>query len=180
VGQEFFQRVFSGVGIDIGCGKDILTLGGLFPGITRCDPFDKDHGDAGVMSGCVGEYDFVYSSNCLEHLFDPVGALLVWWGLVKRGGYLVVLLPDEDLYEQGVFPSRWNSDHKWTFTIFKNSSWCKKSINVWDLVGSLRDGRLLRLDVVDTDYNHDLRGVDQTLVDGLNAEAFIEFVVQKI
>src|SRR5260221_7032838 len=38
------------------------------------------------------------------------------------------------LYEQGVFPSRFNGDHKSTFTISKASSWSPVSVNVLDLV----------------------------------------------
>jgi len=40
-------------------------------------------------------------------------------------------VPDEDLYEQGVFPSTF----KWTFTIGKAQSWCPKSINLIELLG---------------------------------------------
>jgi hypothetical protein len=31
-------------------------------------------------------------------------------------------VPDEDLYEQGVFPSTFNADHKWTFTVYMHIS----------------------------------------------------------
>ena len=43
-------------------------------------------------------------------------------------------VPDEDLYEQGTFPSSFNRDHKWTFTIFQEISWSSRSINILDLV----------------------------------------------
>ena len=51
---------------------------------------------------------------------DPRSAIAQWWGLVKPGGVLFVIVPDEDLYEQGFWPSRFNCDHKWTFTIAKH------------------------------------------------------------
>ena len=49
----------------------------------------------------------------------------------------MVIVPDEDLYEQGVFPSTFNADHKWTFTISKSESWIDKSINLFDLLPKL-------------------------------------------
>ena len=39
-------------------------------------------------------------------------------------------VPDEDLYEQGQFPSTYNVDHKWTFTILKTTSWSPCSLNL--------------------------------------------------
>ena len=68
---------------------------------------------------------------------NPYDAIHEWWKIVKEGGYLYVVVPDEDLYEQGVFPSRWNADHKFTFTIYKNESWSNNSINVLDIIKSI-------------------------------------------
>ena len=51
---------------------------------------------------------------------DPRSAIIDWYQLVKPGGYLIILVPDKDLYEQGAWPSMFNSEHKWTFTIKKN------------------------------------------------------------
>ena len=50
------------------------------------------------------------------------------------GGHLLCIAPDEDLYEQGVFPSTFNWDHKHTFTIYKKSSFTPKSINVTEML----------------------------------------------
>jgi hypothetical protein len=83
---------------------------------------------------------------------------LDWWKLVKPGGYLFILVPDEDLYEQGVFPSRFNDDHKATFTIAKSNSWSHKSINVLDLANSLPGGQLISLQLQDHEYDRRLMG----------------------
>jgi hypothetical protein len=32
-------------------------------------------------------------------------AISQWWSLVKVCGYLILVVPDEDLYKQGVWPS---------------------------------------------------------------------------
>ena len=139
----------TGCGIDIGCGPDPVT-----PGARR---FDLEHGDANVVSQFVKEqFDFVYSSHCLEHMYDPRMTILDWWKLVKPGGYLFVVVPDEDLYEQGVFPSRFNDDHKATFTIAKSKSWSPKSINVLELANSLPGGQLVSLQLQDHGYDRRL------------------------
>lgn len=138
-----------GKGIDIGCGPDPVT-----PDARR---FDVEHGDANVISKYVDEqFDFVYSSHCLEHMRDPKAAILEWWKLVRPGGYLFVAVPDEDLYEQGVFPSRFNPDHKATFTISKASSWSPVSHNVYDLARSLPGGEIVSLQLQDRGYDRRL------------------------
>jgi len=143
------KQAIQGSGIDIGCGPDPVT-----PGARR---FDLEHGDANVVSQHVKEqFDFVYSSHCLEHMHDPRMTILDWWKLVKPGGHLFVVVPDEDLYEQGVFPSRFNDDHKATFTISKARSWSPKSINVLDLANSLPDGQLVSLQLQDAGYDRSL------------------------
>jgi len=118
--------LMTGRGIDIGCGPDPVL-----PGVQR---FDKEHGDANrVRSFVEGEYDFVFSSHTLEHMVDPRSAIREWWSLVKPGGHLIVVVPDEDLYEQGAFPSLFNRDHKHTFTLSKHRSWSPRSVNLFEL-----------------------------------------------
>jgi SAM-dependent methyltransferase len=143
------RQATQGSGIDIGCGPDPVT-----PDARR---FDLEHGDANVVSQYVKEqFDFVYSSHCLEHMHDPRKTILDWWKLVKPGGHLFVVVPDEDLYEQGVFPSRFNDDHKATFTLAKSQSWSPKSINVLDLAHSLPGGQLASLQLQDCGYDRRL------------------------
>lgn len=137
--------ILSGEGIDIGCGDSPVT------GAAR--RFDINDGDANHITEYVEDkFDFVYSSHCLEHMSDPRKAILEWWALVKPGGHLFVIVPDEDLYEQGVFPSRFNPDHKATFTISKSASWSAVSFNVLDLVRSLPCAELVSLTLQDQGY----------------------------
>lgn len=174
----FKERVFVGKGIDIGCGRDLLNKS-IFKKITFIEAFDHDDGDAQHIDQYREKesYDFVYSSNCLEHMEDPIAALKGWFALVKEGGHLVFTVPDEDLYEQGVFPSRFNPDHKWTFTIFKESSWSSKSINILDLLKDLEHCKIIKIELVDTYYDYSKKNEDQTRG---KAEAFIEVVLQKV
>jgi SAM-dependent methyltransferase len=121
-----------GKGLDIGAGRDPVR-----PDVRR---FDVEHGDANCITQVIRElesFDYVFSSHCLEHMRDPIAALEDWWKLVKPGGALFVIVPDEDLYEQGYWPSIFNSDHKSTFTISKQTSWSPVSRNLLELMGNL-------------------------------------------
>lgn len=139
-------KVLQGRGIDIGAGDD--------PVFSDVKSFDKKDGDANFITKYINEkFDFVYSSHCLEHMHNPKEAVLEWWELVKEGGYLFFTVPDEDLYEQGVFPSQFNSDHKATFTLSKKSSWSPVSINVYDLAKSLPKGDIVSLCLQDDGYD---------------------------
>lgn len=140
------MAVLTGRGIDIGCGGDPVTA--------EARGFDMADGDANVITRHVTErFDFVYSSHCLEHMREPAAALREWWELVRPGGYLFFIVPEEDLYEQGVFPSRFNPDHKATFTISKAKSWSPVSHNVLDLARGLPGGELVSLQLQDAGYD---------------------------
>lgn len=147
---ELERSVLRGEGIDIGCGPDPVL-----PGVT---PFDLAHGDANEIDRYVHrQFDFVYASHCLEHMRDPREAIVRWWSLVKPGGVLFLIVPDEDLYEQGFWPSRFNRDHKWTFTIAKRESWSPVSVNLLDLAKSLTGGEVLDIRLFDTAYDRQLQ-----------------------
>lgn len=140
--------LLSGTGIDIGCGPD--------PIVPHAERFDQQHGDANHISRYVSkQYDFVFSSHCLEHMHDPAAALKEWFSLVKPGGHLIALVPDEDLYEQGCFPSFFNGDHKATFTVSKGRSWSPRSYNLLGLAQSL-DGEIKSLELQDLGIDRNL------------------------
>ena len=40
-----------------------------------------------------GEWDFVISSHCIEHFFDPIAALKEWYRVIKPGGYIYIIAP---------------------------------------------------------------------------------------
>lgn len=76
-----------GIGLDIGAGKWPL------PGAKPVDLlFDDD-----AMNLPAGEFDYVFSSHCLEHIPDPVAALEHWKGRLKRGGVLFLYLPSPEM-----------------------------------------------------------------------------------
>jgi SAM-dependent methyltransferase len=147
--RELFYPFLTGRGIDIGCGTDPVT-----PAVMR---FDLDEGDASRVNEFVDDrFDFVWSSHCLEHMDDPSDALRRWWSLVIPGGTLIVVVPDEDLYEQGFYPSRFNADHRATFTVHKEHSWSPVSVNLRDELEGLRGGAIRLLVVQDDGLDHSL------------------------
>lgn len=168
--EGYFETIFIGAGIDIGCGPDPVT--------PDCVRWDIEQGDAQVLAGVPAEsFDWVYSSHCLEHLRDPYAAIRRWWEVLKPLGKLLVAVPDEDLYEQGHWPSRFNGDHKWTFTVDKSSSWSPRSINVLNLVLSLPNHKCLWIRTLATGYDYSGGVWDRTLG---QAEAQIEVLVAKV
>lgn len=178
---RFTNRYFVGDGIDVGAGDDSLSnYNHLFPSMKSCRDWDMQDGDAQYLHSIPDSaFDFLHSSHCLEHMVDPLTALKNWIRVVKKSGHLIVTIPEEDLYEQGVFPSTFNTDHKWTFTLYKKQSWSPKSINVFSLLAEVSDTiRPLRCERVDTFYRFNLPRVDQTMAPGI--EAAIEFICQKI
>jgi SAM-dependent methyltransferase len=177
---NFSARYFVGDGIDIGGAPDPLSIyAQFFPRMGQVRIWDRGDGDAQFLAGVPDEhFDFVHSSHCLEHLVDPATGLQNWFRIVRPGGHLVVIVPDEDLYEQGVFPSTYNTDHKWTFTIAKRRSWSGKSCNVVELIAALGEAADLRkLECLDATYLYGLPRFDQTGTP--IGEAGIELVVRK-
>jgi SAM-dependent methyltransferase len=177
---NFTCRYFRGNGIDIGGKPDPLAAyRSLLPLVKEIRTWDIEDGDAQFMAGAPDEaYDFVHSSHCLEHLHDPVDGLQNWFRVLRKGGVLIVTVPDEDLYEQGQFPSTFNRDHKWTFTILKQSSWSSRSINVFDLLQRLGpEAAVHKVELIDQGYRYDLPRFDQTLTPV--SESGIEFIVRR-
>jgi len=178
--SRFLRRYFRGRGLDVGGAPDPLNLyREFFPMVEEIRTWDREDGDAQFLAGLPdASFDFVHSSHCLEHLVDPVEGLTNWFRVVRPGGYLVVLVPDEDLYEQGVFPSDRNPDHRWTFTIWKPASWSSRSLNLLDLARELGSGAdVQRVELLDDTFRFELPRYDQTLTPV--AECGIELVVRK-
>ncbi len=179
--SRFATRYFVGHGIDVGGGHDSLALyAELFPLMHYCIIYDAPHGDAQKLDNVDDNaFDFLFSSHCLEHVRDPVEALTNWIRVIKRGGHLVISVPDEDLYEQGVWPSTFNNDHKLTFTLCKTKSWSPVSVNVFALIAQFVD-KVKPLSVITTDhaYRYRMPRFDQTATP--LSECAIEFVLKKL
>ena len=147
--SEAQRAALQGRVLHIGAGPD--------PVMPDAVVFDLAQGDANrITTFEAGSFDCVYSSHCLEHMHEPGATLANWWSLVKPGGALFLIVPDEDLYEQGVFPSRFNDDHKSTFTLGKKRSWSARSFNVFELCTALPAARVESLCVNDIGYDRNV------------------------
>jgi hypothetical protein len=108
---------------------------------------------------------------------DPILAMKNWIRVAKSGGYIVVLVPDEDLYEQGQWPSTFNADHKTSWTICKNKSWSSVSHGVIPVLTQFLDQiEIIKIELIDHNFDYSLDRHDQTLD---ASESAIEFVLRK-
>lgn len=152
-------------GIDIGCGVDPLH-----ESYFKWDSIYGD-GDATYMDGIPDEsFHVVYSSHLLEHLENPVEAVTNWWRILKPGGYLIIVVPHRDLYEQKKeLPSRWNGDHKSFWLPDKSEPPHTLSLAHVICQATGRDTVLIR--VLDEGYSY--RGVDNQAGGEYSIEALL-------
>ena len=151
-GPEFRSKYFSGKVLDIGCGNNLV--------VPNAVPFDKDQGDAQKILDYLepNTFDCVHSSHSLEHMRDVPQALEQWWQLVKPGGAMVIVVPDEDLYEQGAWPSLFNRDHSATFRLNKPDSWSPVSYDLGLVCSALPDAKVISMEHQDDGYDYSLKG----------------------
>jgi predicted SAM-dependent methyltransferase len=178
---NFITRYFVGHGIDIGC-EEHNTLGNyaeFFPGMKSTMMWNIDDGDAQYMKPIEDNtFDWVHSSHCLEHLKGPCIAIRHWWRILKPGGHMVVIVPDEDMYEQGVWPSQFNGDHKWSFTTYKRRSWAPMSVNVFELLMHLRHADIIKVERLTSTFRSQGIRTDQSM--SSIGEPAIEFIARKL
>jgi SAM-dependent methyltransferase len=177
---RYANTYFKGIGIDIGAGNDSLgKYYEQFPLMSRVLAWDLPDGDAQKMEKIGNNFfDFIHSSHCLEHMHDPYEAFGNWIRICKPGGHLVITIPDEDLYEQGVWPSTFNSDHKTSWTIAKQKSWSPVSINITEFLYSFIDSlEIIKIELINSAFMYNQPRIDQTSVS--ISECAIEFIVRK-
>jgi predicted SAM-dependent methyltransferase len=95
-----------GTGIDVGCNREEW----MFPGALPIDPVINEY-DA--LNFPYENLDYIFSSHCLEHLYDWVDVLDYWTSKLKPGGILFLYLPD---YSQEYWKPWNNRKHKNIFT----------------------------------------------------------------
>jgi hypothetical protein len=89
-------------------------------------------------------------------MHGPPESLAQWWSLVKPGGHMVFVVPEENLYELGQWPSIFNADHKWTFRKGGATSWSPVSLDVIELVAKLPKCEAIEITVHDHEYDYSL------------------------
>lgn len=177
VASDYFPTdAFVGHGIDIGAGPDPVSPT-IYNKVLSVRDWDIKDGDAQYLATITdNSVDFVNSSHCLEHTVDPAIALHNWIRVCKSGGYVAITVPDEDMYEHGIWPSRYNRDHKWSFTTKPNSH-MPKSINVLTFLEQFQTvAEVIYVKTITDGYDPSNKYSDQTLGP---AECAVEFVLRK-
>ena len=172
----FFRQIFQGSGIDIGAGDDLIQVEGSVVG------FDVGDGDANVLHKYVLEdsCDFIHASQCLEHMIDPKAALTSWLKVLKKGGHAIISVPSWELYEGMIWPSRFNPDHKSTWSMWQKDSPATFHVKLPEWLEAF-NCRILLCELVDSNYDYKIcASYDQTRTYKNKVEAFIEFVLQKL
>ena len=182
--NRLFTTVFKGDGLHISPGGDPLKKSHypLCNSITLMDSQDtKIETDKLIEQTGQKQFDFVYATNLAVYEDEPLNVINHWLKFVASKGYLVFTVTDEDLYEQGNFPSIFNNSHKKTFSIYKQLSWSGKHYNILDIIQKLNNVTCRKIELVDSNYDYSLygKGVDQTMSFSDGVEACIEVVLKK-
>jgi len=175
-GTVLNNKLFAGNGIDIGAGPDCIDKFGY-----KAYNWDLKDGDAQFLESVKDNYcDFVHSSHCLEHMNSVRIAMKNWIRVCKPGGYIVVIIPDEQLYEHNMWPSKFNWDHKWSFRIWSKDTLHKKHINVVDMLTWHPGVEIISITRNEEGFDFSLpKTVDQTFSE-TGPECSIEFILRKL
>lgn len=94
--------------------------------------------------------DAIYSSHCFEHVHNADETLREWFKKVKIGGYIIIVVPHQYLYEKRLtMPSRYNPYHIKFFTPGKLLSLIEESL-------PMNEWRLRHLSDNDKDFDYSL------------------------
>jgi predicted SAM-dependent methyltransferase len=85
----YAKHFCKGKGVDVGCNR----LEWSFPQSIPVDPVINGYNALNFPDDAT-ELDYIFSSHCLEHLYDWVKVLDYWTSKLKSGGVLFLYLPD--------------------------------------------------------------------------------------
>lgn len=176
---EFWNNIFRGRVLDVGCGDDPLNHMD-WDKITELKTMDKGDGDANKIDmyrHVYDGFDCIHGSQVMEHLFDPENFIRRCLQILNPGGTIVMTVPDFDLYEQGHWPSKWNPDHKTTWSLWRLQPPVRTPhVFVPHLI---RKFPYSECSLQANNYDWMKHGTDQTWVAANGVEAFIEIVIPK-
>lgn len=88
----FADEFCKGAGVDVGCNRDEWML----PDNDEREvwPVDPDVNGETATNFSGDNWDFIFSSHCLEHIPDWCGVLDYWHTKLKQGGCIFLYLPD--------------------------------------------------------------------------------------
>lgn len=91
----FAENILSGEGMDIGCNNP--TWAYTYAAMLVDPEIDPTYSASNLPwnpKDVNGQWDYIFSSHCLEHLNDWVEVLDYWHSFLKPGGILFLYLPD--------------------------------------------------------------------------------------
>ncbi len=174
-----WRDIFKGKGIDVGCGPDKVNVPGF-----DCVGFDEKDGDANKLSTYFEpeSFDVLHGSHVLEHMHNPEAALRDWLRLVKPKGWIIQTVPDIGAYENFLYPSKYNPDHKSSWSMIYRGSAYPIHCHIPTFLEKFRG----IADVVEARYvevNYDWkkhRDVDQTWKEEDGVEIWNEILLRKV
>lgn len=175
--SRFHDRWFVGRCLEIGSGDDPLAKSD-WPGLTDVVLYDREIDakfNAQFLEGVQDEsFDLVYSSHCLQYLQNTRGALTNWLRVLKPGGFLVLTVPEEVLYESCQWPSPFNRGHAHPFTL-RSTPAIAASIDLPHLIWKI-GAEIEKVDLLSEGWDRGKYGSDQSLG---ACECAIEVVLRK-
>jgi len=100
--QELLKTDYlKGDGIDLGCGIDKIKIDmiGFDMNLNPAPNSINAKGEAEDLSRYEDKhFDYVYSSHLLQLFVDTKSVIKEWLRVIKDGGYLILYLPDEQVY----------------------------------------------------------------------------------
>lgn len=165
----FFDRFMSGKGLEIGFkGYENDETVPILESATGID-LDFPGYDGKTLPFADNSQDYIYNSHVLEHITDYRETIQEWFRVIKKGGFIVTVVPHQHLYEKKVFlPSQWNGDHK----RFYRPSDLIKEFEISLPINSFRVRHMK-----DNDFGHDYLQPDNEHSKG---QYEIELVIEKI
>lgn len=88
--MPFALEVCKGEGLDIGCGRKEWA----FPNAVPIDLTIEGEYSYSATELPLKEFDYIFSSHCLEHLDRWVDVLDYWGTRLRKGGVMFLYLPD--------------------------------------------------------------------------------------
>ena len=126
---------------DFGCGGDKIVpeaIGVDFPHRLAKRPFIAIKNPNSIYDLDIKPQsaDVIYSSHFLEHIMFPAKMIGLWHEMLKKGGFLILYLPDDDKYDNASNPEHL---HAWTHRSFVDIFKTAFSPSMLEIVDSKRD-----------------------------------------
>ena len=118
--RELFKPYTTGMGLDLGYGGDPLNNSCITVDLPQKYTSVGDNKVQQLFGSALDLYwfkdgvlDYIYSSHLIEDFDDTEQALVEWLRVIKSGGYLCLLFPDEQVYRSRTESKYWNASHKY-------------------------------------------------------------------